>query len=81
MICGTSTGGLIALALRKGVPVSELRDFYKQMGKGAFKKKFMGNVTMITKGLINIIGLQFKIMSFVIFCYETNTFHFFDFLN
>ena len=36
MICGTSTGGLIALAITKGVPCKIVADFYEKHGKLIF---------------------------------------------
>jgi len=36
MICGTSTGGIIALAISLGVPTREICDFYKQSGPVIF---------------------------------------------
>ncbi|TGE03331.1 CBASS cGAMP-activated phospholipase [Hymenobacter fodinae] len=39
MICGTSTGGLIALALAKGVPAAEMVSFYKEKGPSIFPSK------------------------------------------
>lgn len=46
MICGTSTGGLIALALSLKIPASEICDFYDNEGPKIFPKfkkvKFMG---------------------------------------
>jgi len=32
MICGTSTGGLIALALSLKIPAKEISEFYQQEG-------------------------------------------------
>ena len=39
MICGTSTGGLIALAASLGKPMSEVVDFYKKYGASIFNQK------------------------------------------
>ena len=39
MICGTSTGGLIALALSKGVSAADLVTFYKKHGPLIFQRK------------------------------------------
>ena len=36
MLCGTSTGGLIALALSLGKPATEISDFYIKYGKEIF---------------------------------------------
>lgn len=36
MVCGTSTGGLIALAISLGIPAAEICDFYTQKGKDIF---------------------------------------------
>ncbi|KRE48382.1 CBASS cGAMP-activated phospholipase [Paenibacillus sp. Soil724D2] len=43
LICGTSTGGIIALALAAGVPASEIVRFYKEAGPKIFpyKRKWM----------------------------------------
>jgi patatin-like phospholipase/acyl hydrolase len=46
MLCGTSTGGLIALALSLKIPASEICDFYDNQGPKIFTKfrniKFLG---------------------------------------
>ena len=39
MICGTSTGGIIALAASLGIPMSEVADFYKEYGGKIFAQK------------------------------------------
>lgn len=39
MICGTSTGGLIALALAKGLTAAEIVEFYKNHGPSIFQRK------------------------------------------
>lgn len=36
MICGTSTGGLIALALAMGIPAKQIREFYETHGPRIF---------------------------------------------
>ena len=36
LICGTSTGGLIALAISQGIPCSQICDFYKEHGHTIF---------------------------------------------
>ena len=36
LICGTSTGGLIALALALRVPAETICDFYEKKGPGIF---------------------------------------------
>ena len=38
MLCGTSTGGIIALALSIGVPAKKIVQFYENMGPVIFKK-------------------------------------------
>jgi len=39
LICGTSTGGLIALALSLKIPAREITNFYEEHGKSIFKKQ------------------------------------------
>jgi hypothetical protein len=39
MVCGTSTGGLIALALSMKIPAREVSQFYEQHGKKIFPKR------------------------------------------
>lgn len=39
LICGTSTGGLIALALALKIPAAEISQFYQNFGKLIFPKK------------------------------------------
>jgi uncharacterized protein len=36
LICGTSTGGLIGLALAMKIPASKISEFYEQYGKVIF---------------------------------------------
>ena len=40
LICDTSTGGIIALALAAGKPASEIADFYKHSGPHIFYNAF-----------------------------------------
>jgi hypothetical protein len=37
MLCGTSTGGIIALALGLGIPARKIRDLYRDWGQTVFK--------------------------------------------
>ena len=39
LICGTSTGGIIALGLALGMPAQEILNLYKENATGIFKKK------------------------------------------
>lgn len=39
LVCGTSTGGIIALALAAGIPVSRIMSFYKEHGPSIFPYK------------------------------------------
>lgn len=43
LICGTSTGGLIALAASLGKPMSEVVDFYQKYGADIFNQKAKGS--------------------------------------
>ncbi len=36
LICGTSTGGIIALAIAAGVPMEKIREFYEKKGNLIF---------------------------------------------
>lgn len=52
MICGTSTGGLIALALSVKTPASQISNFYKKRGKDIFPnqnfiKSFLGSIKQL----------------------------------
>ncbi len=40
LFCGTSTGGIIALALASGKPASEVVDLYKALGKQVFGNRY-----------------------------------------
>ena len=42
MFCGTSTGGIIALALAQGKSASEIVQLYRQLGSEVFKNPFPG---------------------------------------
>jgi len=46
LLCGTSTGGLIALALSLKIPASEISEFYEKYGKKIFphRSKFWGMI-------------------------------------
>ena len=39
MLCGTSTGGIIALAASLGIPMNEVVTFYKKEGPKIFNQK------------------------------------------
>jgi patatin-like phospholipase/acyl hydrolase len=43
MICGTSTGGLLALALSKGIPAAQVANFYREKGPLIFPAKKLWN--------------------------------------
>lgn len=52
MICGTSTGGLIALALSVKTPASQISNFYRKRGKDIFPnqsstKKILGRIKQL----------------------------------
>ncbi len=55
LICGTSTGGLIALGLSVGIPSSDLADFYKDKGKLIFPCN-----TKLNRALANLRQLLFS---------------------
>ena len=40
LVCGTSTGGIIALGVAAGVPMSQVVDFYKNKGPEIFCQRF-----------------------------------------
>lgn len=44
LICGTSTGGIIALAASAGIPMSEVVDFYKLKGPLIFAQNKKGRI-------------------------------------
>jgi uncharacterized protein len=52
MICGTSTGGLIALGLSLKIPAKQISVFYEQHGKAIFpwKKRIWGTITQTLWG-------------------------------
>lgn len=49
LICGTSTGGLIALGLSLKIPISEISNLYYSRGKQIFRKR--GNISSLLKQL------------------------------
>lgn len=49
MICGTSTGGLIALALASKIPTEEICKFYEEKGEVIFPKHPIRNIPFIGK--------------------------------
>lgn len=44
MFAGTSTGGIIALALASGMPPTEVRQMYEDLGRQVFKDNFWDNL-------------------------------------
>ena len=40
LVCGTSTGGIIALGVAAGIPMSQIVDFYKNKGPEIFCQKY-----------------------------------------
>lgn len=57
MICGTSTGGLIALGLASGKSAQELVDFYEQEGPAIFGHR--NTFTALLKQLTGTVGQVF----------------------
>lgn len=49
MICGTSTGGLIALALSIGVPAQSIADMYFNRGKEIFPVSEMKDLRYVQR--------------------------------
>lgn len=47
LIAGTSTGGIMAIALGLGIPASEIHALYKQDGPKIFRPKLGGNLRML----------------------------------
>ena len=52
MYCGTSTGGIIALALAKGIPPSQIKQLYYAKGKQIFKRNY--------RHFLGLFGAKFK---------------------
>lgn len=50
MICGTSTGGLIALAIALKIPANKICDFYIEEGPNIFPKQKLGAIKQIALG-------------------------------
>ena len=55
LVAGTSTGGLIALALARGTSLAEIRALYEERGRSIFDDSWLDNL----KDLGNIIGAQY----------------------
>lgn len=55
LVAGTSTGGLIALALARGSSLAEIRALYAEHGRAIFDDSWLDDV----KDLGNIIGAQY----------------------
>ena len=55
LVAGTSTGGLIALALARGASLAEIRALYEQRGRSIFDDSWLDNV----KDLGTILGAQY----------------------
>jgi len=56
MVAGTSTGGLLALAIAKGVDLQVLRDLYETKGKDVFDDSWLDDIT----DLGSIIGAEYS---------------------
>jgi hypothetical protein len=57
LLAGTSTGGLIALAVAAGVPLAELRDLYEQRAARVFADSFFDDVRDLGK----LLGADYEI--------------------
>ena len=44
LVAGTSTGGILALAIAKGVDLNLMRELYENKGKSVFDDSFLDNV-------------------------------------
>jgi patatin-like phospholipase/acyl hydrolase len=53
-IVGTSTGGIIAIAMRNGMSVQEIRNIYMNMSKEVFRKGLISNVTGISTCVLSL---------------------------
>jgi len=56
LIAGTSTGGLIALALARGASLAAIRALYEERGRSIFDDSWLDDV----KDLGNILGAQYR---------------------
>jgi patatin-like phospholipase/acyl hydrolase len=57
LFAGTSTGGIIALALAFGYPPGEVRTFYENLGARIFEDTFLDDV----RDLGNLVGAEYSI--------------------
>jgi len=55
LVAGTSTGGLLALAIAKGLDLQVIRDLYEQKGKDIFDESWIDDVV----DLGTIIGSKY----------------------
>lgn len=53
LICGTSTGGIIALGLSAGIPAKHIADFYRERGPLIFKRG--GHGLRLMNALLNFV--------------------------
>jgi len=56
LVAGTSTGGIIALAIAKGIDLGKIRDIYEVKGKDIFDDSFLDNVIDIG----TLIGAEYS---------------------
>jgi patatin-like phospholipase/acyl hydrolase len=56
LVAGTSTGGLLALAIAKGVDLQVLRDLYETKGKDVFDDSWLDDL----RDLATIIGAEYN---------------------
>lgn len=55
LLAGTSTGGIIALAIAHGLPLAEIRALYEKKGRAIFDDSWLDNL----KDLGNVVGAQY----------------------
>lgn len=55
LICGTSTGAILAIAIALGIPASDLVKFYKEHAQMIFPKKYLKVLPRKSRGIITSI--------------------------
>ena len=58
LVAGTSTGGLIALALARGASLAQIRALYEERGRSIFDDSWLDNV----KDFGTILGAVFQLI-------------------
>ena len=63
LIAGTSTGGIIAIALALGISAQEIEDFYKEYGEVIFSRRYPLSISWYYKPLLWILKKHYPALN------------------